>query len=230
LADARPKIAKLKIAVAAPADVQMTVKVDGETIPLANLNTNRPMDPGEHTIEATANGYKKATAKVTLQEAGSDTVALTLEVDPNAPKPEVVTAGPPVGSNAPSNQPTIDRRADERSSRLPAYVALGVGGLGVGVGTVFGVLALGKKGTLDDRCGAAKQCGPDQQTNIDAGKTLGTVSTIGFVVGAVGLAVGAYLYLTSGPSTGSSHAAATTRKIPQAFTPYVSVDHAGLIF
>lgn len=232
LATARPKIAKLKIAVAAPPDAQMTVKVDGETIPLANLNTNRPIDPGEHNVEATAAGYKKAVAKVTLPEGGSDSVALTLEVDPNAPK-VIDPVVPPPGTNPNPNNPNANNPAPpdkptEPTSRVPAYVALGVGAIGVGLGTTFGLLALGKKGNLDDACGAAKQCGADQQDNIDTGKTFGTVSTVGFVIGAVGLVAGAYLFFTSGPSaraqtTGPSAKAKTV-------SPYISVDHVGLVF
>ena len=84
LAEAKPKIAKLKIAVAGPSDVTWTVTIDGEAIPLANLEANRPMDPGEHVVEASAPGYKTARAKVTLPPGGSDSVALSLGVDPNA--------------------------------------------------------------------------------------------------------------------------------------------------
>src|SRR5580658_9733307 len=53
LAEARPKIAELKIAVAAPTDADFSVTIDGIPLPRANLNVNRPIDPGEHVVEAT---------------------------------------------------------------------------------------------------------------------------------------------------------------------------------
>lgn len=202
LADTKPKIAKLKIAVAAPSDAQLTVKVDGENVPAANLNTNRPTDPGEHTVEVTAPGYKTATAKVRLTEGGVDSVALTLEVDPSWVKPAVGLAPAPGPGPAPLPPPS---ETPASSSRVPAYVAFGVGGAGLAVGAVFGLLALGKKGDLDDSC-KDKVCPSNaQQDTIDSGKTLGTVSTIGFAVGIVGAGVGMVLLLTSrSPSTATA--------------------------
>lgn len=195
LAEAKPKIAKLKIAVAAPPDAQMSVKVDGEHVPVANLNTNRPIDPGEHVVEVSAPGYKTASGKVTLPEGGSDSIALTLEIDPNAPK---VVASP---TPATTTEPKGDKATtSEGSSRVPAYAALGLGVVGIGVGTVFGILASGKKSDLETAC-PNSVCPPGEQDTIDSGKTLGTVSTVGFIVGAVGLVAGTYLFLTSGPKS-----------------------------
>lgn len=233
LAEAKPKIAKLKIAVAGPQDVAWTVKVDGEPMPLANLNTNRPMDPGEHVVEATAPGYKTARAKVTLPEGGNDSVALTLEADPNAPKAEPTPAPAPVVTvpqpsqqqETPLAKPT---QPQEPPNRLPAYVALGVGVVGVGVGSVFGLMAASKKSDLEAAC-KDRVCGPDQQDNIDTGKTFGTVSTVGFVIGAVGLVAGAYLYLTSGNAVNANVARAASAP-SRGVTPFVGIDHVGLVF
>lgn len=229
LAEAKPKIAKLKIAVAGPSDVAWTVKVDGEAMPLANLNTNRPMDPGEHVVEASAPGYKLARAKVTLPEGGTDSVALTLEADPNA---KVVTPAPSVDSTprqrVDNNAPVPPPEPTAAPSRVPAFVALGIGVVGVGVGSVFGLMATSKKNELESAC-LNKACTPDQQDNIDTGKTFGNVSTVGFVVGAVGLVAGAYLLLTSGSSAKPVRSAAAlpaTTKV----TPFVGVDHVGLTF
>lgn len=198
LAEAKPKIAKLKIAVAAPANAQLVVKIDGENVPVANLNTNRPTDPGEHLVEASAPGFKTANVKVKLGEGAQDSVALTLEVDPSALKPVVAEAAPVV-VGAPAEQP-------RPRSKVPAFAALGVGVVGLGIGTVFGVLALGKKSDLDDNC-KNKVCGIAQQDSIDSGKTLGAVSTVGFAVGIVGIGVGTVLLLTGGSSAPAGAAA-----------------------
>jgi hypothetical protein len=221
LADAKPKIAKLKIAVAAPADAQLSVKVDGEPVPVANLNTNRPMDPGEHLVEATAPGFKNASAKVKLSEGGVDSVALTLEPDPNAPKAATAGAAPATGSRggAPAD--------DGGRSKAPGYVVLAVGGVGLGVGVVTGLLALGKKSDLDSACGTAKVCTPAEQDTIDSGKTLATVSTIGFGAGIVGVAVGTYLLLTSGPSS-NAPATATASRSTLTVRPVLDVSRVGL--
>jgi hypothetical protein len=79
-----------------------------------------------------------------------------------------------------------------------AWVAGGVGVAGVGVGAVTGGLAIGKKGVVQEHCGADYSC---DQTGYDAsrsGKTLSTVSTVSFAVGAVGIGLATYLVLSSG--------------------------------
>ena len=227
LAEAKPKIAKLKIAVAAPPDVALSVKVDGEPMPPANLNTNRPMDPGEHVIEATAPGYKIARGKVSLAEGGSDTVALTLEVDPDAPKA-------PLAAATTTRTDTTDAKrslasspgsAQAEPSRIPAYVALGVGVAGLAVGGIFGGLALRKKGDLNDNC-LNGVCGSGQKSNLDDGKTFGTVSTVGFIVGGVGVVAGIVMLATGWPKKTTTTGLAAPRKAG----PFVSVDHVGLVF
>jgi hypothetical protein len=78
---------------------------------------------------------------------------------------------------------------------------LGVGGAGVIAGSVFGLLSLGKKTTLDDACQPQKDtCPPSSQDDIDSMHTFATVSTVGFVVGGLGLGSGLLVLLTSKPA------------------------------
>jgi hypothetical protein len=212
LAEAKPRIARLKVAVAAPAEAKLTVKIDDTELPLVNLNNVRPIDPGEHTVEATAPGYLRATAKVRLAEGGADSVALTLEPDPNAPK------APPPGA-APSTPGAVETPPPQGGSRVVAYVALGVGAVGLGVGAVTGILAMGAKSDLDSSC-QNKVCPADQQSKIDSAKTEGTISTFGFIVGGAGLAVGAVLLLM--PSSASAKVGGATVR------PYVGANGGGL--
>ena len=200
LAEAKPKIAKLKIAVAAPPDAQLMVKVDNENLPLANLNTNRPIDPGDHVVEVSAPGYLKASGKVHLGEGAVDSIALTLEVDPNAPKVVAPSPGTPAQTTSPlANGTTTDpERPSGVQNRLPMYISYGVGGAGVVLGAVFGIVASGKKGDLTDNC-PNKVCPAGQQDTIDSAKTAATISTISFVVGALGVGVGTYFLVTGTP-------------------------------
>lgn len=201
LAEAKPRIAKLKVAVAAPSDAKLVVTIDGENLPIANLNMNRPVDPGEHVVEASAPGFLSAKGKVTLADGGVDSLALTLEIDPNAPKTPVLA---PVAGGQGNSGPAD---STSKRDRTPAYVALGVGGAGFVVGGIFGILALGKKSDLDDACPNKVCPSAAQQDTIDSGKTLGTVSTIGLVVGAVGVGAGVILLLSGGSSSSSKSSA-----------------------
>jgi hypothetical protein len=191
LTEARPKVARLKVAVAAPADAQIWVTVDGVNEPIANLNSDRFVDPGDHVIEAGAPGYLKATGKVHLGEGAVDSVALTLEIDPNAPKAAPAASpapalGPP-GTESPAPSPERPR------DRTLAYVAAGVGIVGVGFGTAFGIGALNAKSNLDSAC-ANKVCPTSEHGEVDSGNRLATISTVAFILGGVGLAAGAVFY------------------------------------
>ena len=84
-----------------------------------------------------------------------------------------------------------------------AFVAFGVGGAGLVVGGITGLLALGKSGDLKDKCGADKNaCPADSQSDIDSYKSMGTISTIGFIVAGVGGATGLVLLLTAPSGSG----------------------------
>jgi hypothetical protein len=181
LAEARPKIAKLKVAVAAPAGAQYAVTIDGTPLSIANLNVNRPVDPGAHTIEATGPGLKPVSAKVTLTAGGVDSIALTLEKDPNAKEP--------------SKEPLASAAAGaEAKNYIPAIVAFAVGGAGLATGAIFGGLTFSQRSKLNDAC-TDKACPASAQTFIDNGKTYGAISTVGFVVGIAGTAIGAVLLI-----------------------------------
>jgi hypothetical protein len=91
--------------------------------------------------------------------------------------------------------------------------------VGLGVGTVFGLMASGKKSNLDKVC-VDKTCPASVQSDIDAMGTQTTASTVAFVVGGLGLAAGAALFVLT-PSA-PSHSSGVT------FGPWVGVGSAGL--
>ena len=183
LAEAKPKIAKLKIAVAAPADAKLVVTIDGENLPLANLNMNRPVDPGEHVVRLTAPRHVAWQGTVVAGDAG----IVEAKVPPLA---EETVEGPP----APATLTTTRK------------IGIGVAGLGVvalGVGSVFGLMAVSKKSEATTSCGSADpktcQVGGDIGLWSDA-KTLGNVSTVTFIAGGALLAGAAALWFLGAPS------------------------------
>jgi hypothetical protein len=72
----------------------------------------------------------------------------------------------------------------------------GVGIAGLAVGGIAGRLALGKKGIVDENCQDLR-CNEEGLAALDSGKTLATVSTVGFAVGLAGLATGVVLVLSA---------------------------------
>jgi hypothetical protein len=82
-----PRIATLHVNVALPPGVQPQVSIDGEVIPPDLLATDRPIDPGRHTVDGIAPGHKKTTQQVLLREGEKVTVNLTPEVERPTPAP-----------------------------------------------------------------------------------------------------------------------------------------------
>src|SRR6478609_1201331 len=80
---AKPRIAGLTIKVAAVQE--MSVKVDGTLVPGALIDTEIPVDPGDHAVEVAAPGFIKSGSRVTVAEGEKKSVTLTLARDPNAP-------------------------------------------------------------------------------------------------------------------------------------------------
>ncbi|MGO8992738.1 MAG: hypothetical protein ACLQVI_05385 [Polyangiaceae bacterium] len=226
---AAARIGKLRIHIEHPAGVKPAVKVDDELVLDAMLDADRPTDPGAHTVSATAQGMKPAETSVTLADAQSQSVALTLVPDPNAVvAPPTPTATEPTGTTpAPATSPapesTPQAPPPEPKSKTPAFVALGVGVVGVAVGSIFGVVALGTKSTLDGECPNKNCPSSSDQSTINSLGTQAWVSTIGFGVGIVGLGVGTVLLVTGG----SSSASTKTGKGPHV-TPYFGPGSAGL--
>jgi serine/threonine-protein kinase len=87
--------------------------------------------------------------------------------------------------------------------RTIGLVVGGVGIAGLGVGTVFGIVAMGKTSDLDTQKTDASREGFDT-TKSDA-KSAATISTVGFIAGAALVAGGAALYFTA-PKSGTQTA------------------------
>ncbi len=78
-------------------------------------------------------------------------------------------------------------------SPIPWITALSVGGAGLIVGAVTGGMFLSQYNSLKARC-PANECAPSDQSTAQSVQSLGTVSTVAFVVGGVGVASGAVLW------------------------------------
>jgi hypothetical protein len=226
LTTAQPRIGSLKIHVDGPPADKVAIAVDGVAVSSALLDADRPTDPGAHAVSVSAAGYKGATENVNVREGAESIVSLKLDVDPTA----VAAATPPPGDTAtaaPSTGATtsvLPPPGPSAPSRAPAIAAFAVGGAGLLVGTVFGVLALGSKSTLDSEC-ANKICPAKAQSDIDSLGSKATISTIGFGVGIAGLAVGAVLLAVQ---HGSEKSTAAYEAPPARWSPWIGIGAAGV--
>jgi hypothetical protein len=166
------------------------VTIDGAPVPSAALGVKRPVDPGTRVVRATAPGLAPAEVRLTVAEGTSQTATLDLKA-----------LAAPLGLQVPV-APVVAPPADQGAAggsgnlKLLGVVSLGVGGAGIALGAVTGLLAVGKHGDLEGKCPGGT-CAPALQGDIDSYETLGTVSTIGFIIGGMGAGVGALLLLTA---------------------------------
>ncbi len=213
------------------------VTIDGQTVPVAALGLKRPVDPGTHTVRAEASGYKPAEATFQVAEGGNAEAKLKMEKSAETP-----VAAAPVPGTQPAPQPeqkpadvSVDTGKGGSSNKTLAVVALGVGGVGLAVGAVTGILAMGKHGDLESACPNGT-CPSDKQSDVDGYKTMGTISTVGFIVGAVGIGAGVVLWLTApkesatGAKKGPRYATVPveTKRASVKVTPYFGLGSAGV--
>jgi hypothetical protein len=155
-----------------------TVLRDGVLVDPGSLEKRLPIDPGPHVVEVRVPGHQDRRYNVLLSEGR--TLDLTLE--PGA----LLSSLPPAG-------PTAEPMPSD--SRLAGWIVAGGGLAALGVGTATGLLAAERWNTVKSHCDVdTKFCRDDAGLAAnDSGTTLATVSTVAFIAGGVGLAIGGYL-------------------------------------
>ncbi|MDC0742911.1 hypothetical protein [Polyangium mundeleinium] len=180
-----PKLSRLRIDAETPA-AGLVIKRNGEVVGAALLGDPIPVDPGEHTIGATAPGFLSWSTKIVVgKDADAKTVSVpALVAAPNVKPVEKETSdAPPAASGT-------------NGLRIAAFVAGGVGVAALGVGAVFGGLASSDVGKADPLC-PEKKCNAEGFALIEGAQTKALASTIGFGVGGAALAAGVVLFFVS---------------------------------
>jgi hypothetical protein len=222
-----PRIAYLTIQLAGDGGKAVEVSMDGDAVPAALVGVPRPVDPGEHRLEGKGPQLAAAPQTTTLVDGQRGTVTLTFEAVPEAPVAAAVglqaaptSAATPQDSGGSSGSSTM---------RIASYAALGVGVVGLGIGTGFAVSSSSKRSDADELyakncpCGKTDPVAAQIASLDDSARTAGTISIVGFVVGGVGVATGAVLFFLSGKKN-TEQSSTVTGKI----TPWVGLGSAGV--
>lgn len=169
--------------------LDVSVTLDGAPFVSKLDGVSLPVNPGPHTFTFRYHDGTTKERQLLVGEGQKDvSVSVSIAVaHKDTPPPVVETAGPPWH--------TI------------GWITGGVGVVGVVVGTVFGISAIGKKSSADCTGNLCSNFG-----EVSTAKTDATVSTVGLVVGGVLVAGGAALVLFT-PSKGA-HEGATIRAVP----------------
>jgi hypothetical protein len=213
LEESERQIAKVTVSVSPET---ATVKVDGRPLEIVATDGPRPVvlagtrdvgpaeivpaktfdvhiDPGTHEfVVSTKDQGDVATTQTFLPGAA---VAIQLN-GPETRRPKDTSTNLVEETGSPGHP-----------NRTPAWIALGVGGVGAVVGTVSGAMAFAKKTSVEDACGLdpnSMNCNNKKQSGFLAAD----ISTVAFIVAGVGAGVGVVLLLltpgkkaTSGATT-----------------------------
>lgn len=174
------------------------VTMDGEVLAEHLDGTALSVDPGEHTFTFEAAAELPVTKTLTIQESQKERREGIMFAAPMATLRPGPAPQPTGGQQLPENPPAahVGQQALGTQKSL-AIVAGGVGLVALGVGTAFGVVAMSQKSAAQSAC-PTNPCGTQDGVNRwnNAGST-GNVSTIGFIIGALGVGGAAILWLTA---------------------------------
>jgi hypothetical protein len=177
----------------------LAITRDGKLVPSAAYDDALPVDPGAHELRASAPGYVDWTSTKEVAGAGAH---VEIEVPMLDKKPDASTALPasaPVHEPASQTVATADIPVGDGSFRRTlAYVAGGLGIIGVGAGSYFALKANAMKDDYeshrnDDGTCRDLECETLSHDAHDAGNT----ATLAFIAGGSLLAASVVLYVTA---------------------------------
>jgi len=184
-----------------------SITLDGANLGATSIGSELPVNPGPHTIEAQARGFRPFARTVDVSERDRREVEVVLQsLPPPPPDPRAVAAVAPAASPSPA-------RAGANPAPKPSstnYLPLVLGGMGAAsliTSGVFFALRSDAMSTLDDACPDRTNCPPEMKATYDHGKTYTMVANVTLGIGLVSLGAAAAVYLLGGsksePSTAS---------------------------
>jgi hypothetical protein len=207
-----------------PQKIPLTaVLVEDRKIPEAERSSVFAIEGGQRKFLFKARGKKATSALINITaskgEKAQHILLPSMEDGDDTPPPP--PAKDPVEA---TKQPESVDANPGSTQRTIGWIAIGIGGVGLVVGTITGVQTLGSE------CANGKMCSDDQRSSA---KSAGAIATVSFVVAGVAIVGGAALILTAGssstPPTKSAGASPTRPDVARInVTPSIGLRWAGL--
>jgi hypothetical protein len=188
-----PKVPKLVIQAEAQ-EPAPSLSLDGRELGRATLGTALPIDPGSHTLTATAPGKNAWKSELDLK-AGSGETRVDIPVLLDISAAEVAPAPRPRHEAAPDSDVT-----PSSGQKTLGFVVGGVGLVALGVGGYFGLRAASQKSDADSHCNGTL-CTQEGLDGHDDSKRSARIADVGIGLGVVALGVGTYLVLSAPKSS-----------------------------
>jgi hypothetical protein len=162
----------------------LELRIDGVAVDRARWSIPIPIDPGSHLVEATAPAFEPFGAHVTVERE-----AQTIDVD----VPSLLRQAQPAPASA----------SPGSAQRIAGVVVGGLGLVGVGLGTFFGLRATSLASQASPLCNASG-CDPQGYAFRTDSRWAGDACTVSFVVGGALVATAIVLVLTAPHSSGGA--------------------------
>lgn len=146
---------------------------------------------GRVHVELRATGFLPAQTEIRIAAGETTTVRVELTESDAAPPRPPDAVGPSPSSVEPSRPPK-----SSSTRRVLTYGLAGLGAVGLGIGTVVGVNAIGYKNDRDALCDAST-CRTEEGLRLDtSARDAATVSTAALIGGGVALVAAAVMFFT----------------------------------
>ncbi len=192
-----PRVPTLKVNLEGASAKDVTLTVDGQSVPSALIGLARPINPGQHTLAARAPTAESDPANVMVPEGASQSITLTLHPVAAGATSVAATTGP---EPAPPAAETPEPSGGGGALRVGGWIGVGVGAAGAIVGTLFVMKNHSDLNDANALCGA-KGCPlskHDQIQSLDSSaSSAATLAWVSYGVGAVGLGAGVVMLVMS---------------------------------
>ncbi len=172
------------------------LRVGGEPIRRSGWSEPIPVAPGKS--EVSLETPSRAPLNQSLELRPGETKSMSFDADAAPALPNDTAQAPVARPLAPVA--TEDPEKRRRTMRTASYIAGGIGALGFTMFFVFGALSNAKYSDLKTACNGGP-CPLSRRDDIDAGKSDQTIANVGLVLGLVGAAGAATLFVLSAPKT-----------------------------
>jgi hypothetical protein len=205
-----PRLQRLTVVVA-PTVSQDGLQVLRDGIPVAREEWGLavPVDPGDHAVVVSSPGHapKTFTAKTSAESPSATVRVEGLDdggpaVTPPVPLPSAAQPPPSTATTGLPEVPPTGTVVPEDKNATRRWIGLGVGGLGlvgVGIGSVFGIVAKQKFDQSNQaQCNASTdKCLPPGFPMRKDAESAATASDVSFAIGGALVAAGLVLYVTA---------------------------------
>jgi hypothetical protein len=176
-----PRIPSLTIRVlgVGVGELGLLLSMNGEPLDASLIGRSFPLDPGVYALEVSTRDGRSAKVKIELAEGRHFDAVLNLG------EPAGVPAPPGASASGRGWQTTL------------AYSSLGLGVAGLATGVVTGFMAGSKHSEATELC-PAERCVPGSKgaEALDSFRSLRTISTVAYGVGAAGVTAGLILWFS----------------------------------